>query len=333
MKGFILGLALMGGLAQTGWSQESVRGSDGFPLKPTFANTSVGLYSLLADDDDRIYKSGLDWQPELHDYQQKGFNTLYLTFIRPDTMEVPPSFARLAKTRGTPALGAVPANTKVVFAIGGIAYSGSINPWPWLTSAQAARDMAAKVAKWTDLGADGIDLDIEDGAGNAPGVGANLIEFVRELKRLNPSILVSLPVYGYPQISAANELVNFAFGPNGEDRGLVDSVGIMVYEGIQALNYVGNYAKIPGSSRWEGFPITADVPKNKIILGLKGTSDDNTIRSMAESVAAQGYGGVMVWYGSLLDQQKQALQYARDWDASQVTSSQWQVSRGELENK
>lgn len=329
MKKYVTGMILTVLQGMT-WSLAAEAASN--PGQADFAKTSVGLYSLLADDDDRTYKSELDWQPSLYPYQQQGFNTLYFTFIRPDTMEVPPAFSNLARSRGVPAEGAVPSHTKIIFAVGGIAYSGSINPWPWLTSAQAARNMAARVALWSSqYGADGIDLDIEDGAGNAPGAGPNLIEFVRELKRLNPSFLVTLPVYGYPQINAANDLVNEAFGPNGEDKGLVDSVGIMVYEGTQALNYIGNYAKIPGVGRWEGFPIRADVPKHKVVLGLKGSADDGTIRAMASSVAAQGLGGIMVWYGSLLDQSKPALQYVRDWDSSPLSSGQWQSSRVDLE--
>ncbi len=294
------------------------------------AYAEVGLYSLLADDTDPRYTSYADWQPSLHPYQQEGFSTLYLTFIRPDSMEVPRSFTRLAQSRGNSAPGSVPAHTRIIFAIGGIAYSTSINPWPWLTTPEAARAMAHKVAGWKQLGADGVDLDIEDGAGNDPRAGRNLIEFVRELKRLNPSFLVTLPVYGYPQISAANELVNAAFGPDGRDYGLVDSVGIMVYEGVQALDYVGNYAKIPGKSRWEGFPIQADVPRKKIVLGLKGSVDDGTIRAMSSSIKAQGFGGIMAWYGSVLNQNQSALQYAPDWDSSRTRSGQWRAARVEL---
>ena len=37
-------------------------------------------------------------------------------------MEVPLAFERLAATRGTDAEGAVPADTKIIFAIGGYAY-------------------------------------------------------------------------------------------------------------------------------------------------------------------------------------------------------------------
>ena len=73
----------------------------------------------------------------------------------------------LALSRGTEAEGSVPADTRILFAIGGYAYSQSPNPWHWLTSQQLAEDMAVQVAQWRDLyNIDGIDLDIEAGAGD-----------------------------------------------------------------------------------------------------------------------------------------------------------------------
>ena len=54
---------------------------------------------------------------------------------------------------------------------------------------------------------------------------------------------------------------------DGENRGLLESVGLMVYEGTQSLNYVDNYAH--GTSQWEGFPITVDVTISDIMLGCK----------------------------------------------------------------
>ena len=53
------------------------------------------------------------------------------------------------------------------FNTGGEAYStGTFNPWPWLTSQSAAEEMAERVAKWpTEYNCDGIDLDLEEGAG------------------------------------------------------------------------------------------------------------------------------------------------------------------------
>ena len=63
--------------------------------------------------------------------------------------------------------GAVPSDTYISFAIGGAAYSKNPNPWAWLTSQEAAEAMAVEVATWRDLyNVDGIDLDIEAGAGD-----------------------------------------------------------------------------------------------------------------------------------------------------------------------
>ena len=61
----------------------------------------------------------------------------------------------------------MPADTRIIFAIGGYSYSLAPNPWMWLTSRQLAEDMAVQVAQWRDLyNIDGIDLDIEAGAGD-----------------------------------------------------------------------------------------------------------------------------------------------------------------------
>ena len=82
----------------------------------------MGLYVLLADDDHEGFRSedcaSDDCQPRLYPYQQKGANVLFFTFIHPTTMAIPPSFAKLAKTRGTDAEGAVPKDTVILFAIG-----------------------------------------------------------------------------------------------------------------------------------------------------------------------------------------------------------------------
>ena len=54
----------------------------------------------------------------------------------------------------------------MLFSIGGIGYSQLTNPWPWLVSQAEAEEMAERVATWVPLfGIDGIDIDIEEGAG------------------------------------------------------------------------------------------------------------------------------------------------------------------------
>ena len=47
-------------------------------------------------------------------------------FLTTDTMKVPLAFQKLAATRGTGADGAVPKDTKIIFAIGGYSYRFAI---------------------------------------------------------------------------------------------------------------------------------------------------------------------------------------------------------------
>lgn len=79
---------------------------------------ALGLYILLADNLANGFTSTDNWTPKLYPYQQSSFNILFFSFIDPMTMNVPPAFANLAKTRGTGTNGAVPATTMIVFAIG-----------------------------------------------------------------------------------------------------------------------------------------------------------------------------------------------------------------------
>jgi hypothetical protein len=238
------------------------------------------MYIVLADDGVEGYETeNSDWEPKLYQYQQEGANVLFFTFINPESMTVPKSFEKLAKSRGTGLDGAVPEDTGdipsksgeidcfnkiiisfsvIIFAIGGLKYSTEINPWQWLTSQQAAESMAEEVATWVDrYGMDGIDLDIEEGAGFRPEAGPNMVHFIRKLKQLHPEILVGQPTYGYPQIAAEIEVINESWDLDGSSHNLASSVGIMVYEGTTSLNYVVNFAA--GTEQWEGFPITTNV--------------------------------------------------------------------------
>ena len=128
--------------------------------------------------------------------------------------------------------------------------------------------MAEKVATWPErYGCDGIDLDIEEGAGDEPKAGPNMIHFIRKLRQLQPKIVIGQPTYGSPGIKAEVAVINASW-KNGESTGLADSIGLMVYQGTQALNYVKYYAT--ASSRWSGHSIKTDVPKHAILLGAKG---------------------------------------------------------------
>jgi len=222
---------------------------------PAWPSKVLGLYILLADDDEDGFDSKAEWNPELFPWQQKAANVLFFTFIHPGTMEVPPSFQKLAASRGNNAEGSVPSDTVIMFAIGGYSYSLSPNPWHWLTSKEAAEEMAVRVAAWPEkYGCDGIDLDLEEGAGARREAGPNMIHFIRKIREIRkaaglPRMIISQPTYGYPQVQAEIDVINASWDSDGSSSNLADSVGLMVYEGTQALNYVKNYAN--GSGQWQ----------------------------------------------------------------------------------
>jgi len=285
--------------------------TDAQPPPPGFPSKVLGMYILLADDTEDNFHTDAEWEPKLYPYQQSGANVLFFTFINPETMLVPESFKKLALSRGTGGEGSVPADTRIIFAIGGYSYSIKPNPWAWLTSSQAAEEMAINVAQWVDLyKIDGIDLDIEAGAGDKQEAGPNMIVFIRKLKSLKPDLIVSQPTYGYPQVKAEIDVINASWKVGGGSNNLADSVGLMVYEGTQSLQYVDNYAH--GSTQWEGFPIEVDVPKPEILLGCKGSGSSNDIMKLAQESISQDLLGIMVWYCSVQD----GLKYEESWDCS-----------------
>jgi len=283
---------------------------------PAWPSKVLGLYVLLADDDEDGFDSTAQWNPELFPWQQKAANVLFFTFIHPGTMDVPPSFQKLAASRGSDAEGSVPSDTVIMFAIGGYSYSLHPNPWTWLTSKQAAEEMAAKVAAWPEMyGCDGIDLDLEEGAGARREAGPNMIHFIRKIREIRkaaglPRMIISQPTYGYPQVQAEIDVINASWDSEGTSSDLADSVGLMVYEGTQALNYVKNYAN--GSGQWQGFPVTASAPTNTILLGAKGASSSSAITSLAKAAVDQDLLGIMVWYASV----RNGFDYTPVWDAS-----------------
>ena len=277
----------------------------------------MGIYIILADDTVEGFTTDSDWNPKLFDYQQTGANVLFFTFINPETMKVPKSFQKLAATRGSSEPGSVPSSTKIIFAIGGYSYSIHPNPWDWLTSQDKAEKMAEIVATWPDLyGCDGIDLDIESGAGDRKDAGPNMVHFLRRLRQLQPDLIVGQPTYGYPQVNAEDYVINESFNVDATSNNLIDSVGLMVYEGTQSLNYIKNYAE--ATSQWEGFPITSNTPYHGILVGCKGSARPGDIDTLADETLKQDLLGVMVWYASV----QNGFQYEVSWDASTSKESQ-----------
>jgi len=246
---------------------------------------TVGLYLLIADDG-WPYTSERDWVPKLPDFMGAGgVNVLWLAFVNPAKMPaLPPAMGYIGKHR--------PNGTKVIASVGGEAYSDS-GSWPWLDSVEAAEAMAAEVVGWKDkYGMDGIDLDIE---GRQPGPTA--LAFAKKVKELDPSFIVTQPVFGSPQVTEENYMVNQCFAKGAKSS--VDAIGIMVYEGTGSLQYVQNY--VNGSKQWSGFPIHVDVPSKKVILGAGGQSAGGTIETLARAARDQDLGGIMVWYASVID--------------------------------
>ena len=99
--------------------------------------------------------------------------------------------------------------------LGGASYSeGAYNPWPWLDTQTDAEAMASEVSQWpSQYGCDGIDLDIETGAGDSDEAAANLVAFVVALKQLAPNLYVGQPVFGYPTV-----LVFLCLRPSAKDQ-------------------------------------------------------------------------------------------------------------------
>ena len=271
----------------------------------------LGMYLAIADDEVMGYHTDDAWAPKLYEYQQQGSNVLFFTFINPESMKVPISFKNLASTKGSELAGSVPASTKIIFSIGGYSYSQDPNPWEWLTTKEKAESMAEVVATWKDLyGCDGIDLDIEEGAGQQEEAGRNMAHFVRRLRDLQPNLIINQPTYGYPQIPAQIDVINESYNLDRSSNNLVDSVGIMTYEGTESLLYIKNFAD--ASNQWPGFPITCNTPYNVVLVGCKGTNNATDIETLANESLNQDLLGVMVWYASVID----GFQYAKDWDAS-----------------
>ena len=285
---------------------------------PRYPKRVLGMYLALADDGIPGYHTDDLWAPKLYEYQQLAFNVLYFAFINPSTMEIPNSFKSLAGTRGNGLRGSVPSSTKIIFAIGGYTYSlDPYNPWEWLTSKAKAESMAEIVASWPDeYGCDGIDLDIEEGAGEQEEAGPNLVHFIRKLRKLQPDIIIGQPTYGYPFVPAEIEVINESFDVDTSSNNLADSVGIMTYEGTASLYYIKNYAE--ATNQGEGFPITSNAPYSTILVGSKGTNSPTDIETLAKESLNQDLLGLMVWYSSVVG----GFQYAKDWDTSYNTESQ-----------
>merc|ERR1712212_1373989 len=152
--------------------------------------------------------------------------------------------------------------------------------------------------------------------------GANMLYFAKKLHELNPNLIITQPVYGYPQVDAENDVVNAAFTSSGQANGLLDSVGLMVYSNLKSLQYVKDYGN--ATSEGNGWPITVDVPYANILPGIQGPASDKTIEEMAQSVVDQKLGGFMTWCASVFDRTRNQAAFNYGDDASKDKSGAWQ---------
>jgi len=282
----------------------------------------IGMYLPLADDREEGFHDNSNWEPYLYPYQQEGANVFFFAFINPETMGVPLAFRKLCQSRGSGADGSVPKDALIIFAIGGFAYSQNPNPWPWLTSKDEAEKAAVTVGHWKQqYGVDGIDLDIETGAGDNPEAGVNMYFFIQKLRSIHPDFIITQPTFGYPQIAANNFIINNSWDVNGNYRKVADTVGIMSYgeetgDETESLDYVKNYAE--ATSQWNGFPIQVNVPRSSIIVGCKGSAREESISTLAEEILNQDLLGMMVWFCSV----QNGFAYQADWDCGSSDESQ-----------
>eukprot|EP01083_Nonionella_stella_P208435 756410_1 len=225
---------------------------------------------------------------------------------------VPPAMANLAKCKGSGQRGCPTADQLVIFSIGGASYSEP--KWAFLASESAAIDMAKEVAQWdTKYGCDGIDLDIETGAGDDKTQSDNLLIFAQNVRKLNANMIITQPVYDYPGVRAETLMVNNGWNKDGSPTGLIQSIGIMEYKNEKSLTDVKNYANATNTD--DG--VTVNVPTGAIQVGLQGGASQSTIISMANSCVSMQLNGIMVWYSSVYDKtrNKDAFAYSKNNNA------------------
>lgn len=234
-------------------------------------------------------------------------------------MVVPPSFENARKS------GQISSSTKIIYSLGGYSYSLDTNGWrKWFGSADSARQLAQQVSQWQ---CDGVDMDIEQGAGDDETMANNMVVFVQELKRLRPDFIVTQPVFGYPQIFSESLMTVKSWNTQGASQNVADAVGIMVYTGSQALQYVTQYTGAQCTQWWCALcnsakvdtPCTA-VPTNAIFAGLGGDASQTDVTAVCSAqFNGKGIGGYMVWYASA----DNGFQYAGGSNDARVHNTNW----------
>jgi len=296
---------------------------------PTFTR---GVYLLLADntasikdDQGNSVLSTNDWSPKISGWINQ-FNVVFFTFINSD-MVVPPSFENARKS------GQIPASTKIIYSIGGYSYSFD-NAWQkWFGTPESAKQLAQQVAQWKS---DGIDMDIEDGAGANTQMADNMVVFAQELRRLRPDFIITQPVFGYPQVYSESIMTVKSWDASGNSNNIADAVGIMVYSGSQALQYVGQYTGSACTQWWCPLCSSAkvqqpctSVPAGSIFAGVGGDANQSDINTICSAqINGKPIGGYMIWYASA----DNGFQYGGGSNDARVHNSNWNCNPSFLDN-
>ncbi len=127
-------------------------------------------------------------------------------------------------------------------------------------------------------------------------------------------MIITQAVFGYPQVYSQSLITVNSWKQDGTSTNLLDTIGIMVYQDTQSLNWLGQYTGDSCSSGWCALCSDAKVatpcskvPKKSLVGGLGGDANQASINTLCNS----GTGGYMVWYASA----DNGFQYGSDADA------------------
>jgi len=79
------------------------------------------------------------------------------------------------------------------------------------------------------------------------------VYFIERLRQFKPDVIIGLPTQSSPSAGAGAQVINQSWNKNSSSNNLADHIGILAYEGSQALQYVKNFAQ--ATQQWTGFPI------------------------------------------------------------------------------
>ena len=259
-------------------------------IRGVYVDIADSTACVIDDNNACVNSASQNYTPDLNYKFLSQFNVVWLTFLDYD-MKVPPSFKQI-KPKLT--------DTIVLYAIGGQAYSDKANiPPTWMTDENEGEQMAANVLNNNnDYGSDycdGIDLDLETPIMNKKLPG--LLSFIRYIRSKKPQWIVTCAVMGsagnYLYSKDGSEIYNiiaktFPLSSNCTSENLIDTIGLMQYQGVTSLDYVMD---------WSGNSVShkscVNVPSNRIIAGLGG--QDVTQDYINKICDSKDVGGFMLW--------------------------------------